>query len=83
MSQSLEVRANRKAREVARFYTHAAWYVGVMAALTTYNLAAGHEELWFIWPLIGWGLGVASHGLAAFEVFRHHPQAAGDRAGED
>jgi 2TM domain len=30
------------------------------------NLWLAPGKLWFIWVLLGWGIGVAAHGLAAF-----------------
>ena len=31
-------------------------------------LLSGANHPWFIWPALGWGIGVASHGFAVFEV---------------
>ena len=47
---------------------HLGAYVAVNAVLIVINLmqtpAEGEaRELWFVWPLIGWGIGVAAHGL--------------------
>jgi hypothetical protein len=30
------------------------------------NLMTSPEMYWFIWPLIGWGIGVLFHGLSVF-----------------
>ena len=24
---------------------------------------------WYIWPIMGWGIGVAAHGISVFEFF--------------
>ncbi len=55
-------------RDIKGFYSHLAVYVIVTAVMAATNLYMGTDNLWFIWPMLGWGLGVASHGLAVFEV---------------
>jgi hypothetical protein len=27
---------------------------------------ASHGAIWFYWPLLGWGIGLAAHGLSVF-----------------
>jgi len=56
-------------RDIKGFYTHLAVYVISVIAMVAANLFMGTDRLWFVWPTLGWGLGVASHGLAVFEVF--------------
>jgi hypothetical protein len=36
------------------------------------NLSSSSQNLWFQWPLIGWGIGVLFHGLGVF-VFSGKP----------
>ncbi|MCP5082827.1 MAG: Pr2TM family membrane protein [Alphaproteobacteria bacterium] len=55
-------------RDIKGFYSHVAIYVVTIAALAGANLYMGTDNLWFVWPALGWGLGVASHGLAVFEI---------------
>ncbi len=55
-------------RDIKGFYSHLAIYLISSAAMIVANLFTGTDNLWFIWPVFGWGLGVASHGLAVFEV---------------
>ncbi len=31
--------------------------------LTLAAIALSHGQSWFIWPLLGWGMGLAAHGL--------------------
>ena len=40
-----------------------------VAAMAVANLYMGTDYIWFIWPALGWGLGVAAHGLTVFEWF--------------
>lgn len=48
------------------FWIHLATYIFVIALLLTLNLYKKPDDLWVLWPAIGWGIGVAAHGLAAF-----------------
>ena len=56
-------------RDIKGFYTHLAVYVVTMTAMAIANLVLTPDRIWFIWSALGWGLGVASHGLVVFEVF--------------
>jgi hypothetical protein len=52
------------------FYVHLAVFVLVNALLTVIDLMTSPGELWFYWPLGGWGLGLVLH---AFKVFSSGP----------
>lgn len=61
--------ASRPDEAKRAFFIHAAAWALANAGLAAWNLAqtpaAGQpREYWFVWPLIGWGIGVAAHGLA-------------------
>ncbi len=56
-------------RDIKGFYNHLGVYIITIAAMAATNVYMGTDNLWFIWPMLGWGLGVASHGLAVFELF--------------
>lgn len=51
-----------------RFFAHLAVLVVVNAILVTVNLTSGSGDFWARWPLMGWGIGLAFHGLAVFVV---------------
>ena len=47
------------------FQAHATSYLLVMALLVTiWLLTTPGGYFWPIWPALGWGIGLASHGLA-------------------
>ncbi len=59
-------RAKRRVKAKIGFYIHLAVYIVVNIALIFINLSTSTEYYWFKWPLMGWGLGVIFHALAAF-----------------
>jgi 2TM domain len=62
---SLESRAERRVRRKMGFYIHAFVFVAVNLGLYAINSVAG-EPRWSHFPLWGWGLGLAIHGLVTF-----------------
>ncbi|MGB0921496.1 MAG: 2TM domain-containing protein [Alphaproteobacteria bacterium] len=63
-----EKEALRYVRDIKGFYTHALWYAIVIGLLALINLFSG-GSFWVIWPALGWGIGLASHGLSVFEMW--------------
>ena len=53
-------------RKVKAFYIHLSQYVIVIPILAAINLLGYPQYLWFIWPALGWGLGVALHAAQVF-----------------
>lgn len=58
-------------RDIKGFYIHAGNYAIVILALFAFNMWTMPHGWWVIWVALGWGLGLAYHGLSVFEVF--HP----------
>ncbi len=48
------------------FYNHLVVYAIVMAALFVINLLTTPHHLWFVWPLIGWGVAILFHLFGVF-----------------
>lgn len=59
-------RAKKRAEAKFGFYVHLTIYVAVNIVLIIVNLSTSPEYPWFIWPLIGWGIGVFFHALWVF-----------------
>jgi hypothetical protein len=57
--------ARRRVRTKNGFYIHALVYVLVNLGLFAINAATGHGH-WAVFPLLGWGLGLAIHGIVTF-----------------
>ena len=58
----LETRARKRVRRKVGFYIHALVFVIVNLGLYAINTAAGGPR-WSHFPLWGWGLGLAIHGI--------------------
>ena len=58
--------AQRYARDLRAFYSHAFAYVLVNAGLFALNLLTSPGRWWFFYPMLGWGVGLAAHGMSVF-----------------
>jgi len=56
-----------RVRKIKRFYIHLMQYVLVIALLAVINLVTHPSRLWFIWPAMGWGIGILAHAAATFQ----------------
>ena len=59
-------RAQRRAGAKLGFYIHLLAYITVNPLLIFINYSTSPDYLWFKWPLMGWGIGLFSHGFAVF-----------------
>jgi len=59
--------ARKKVKQKQGFYAHLFSYVIVIGFLLVINLATGGFP-WFLFPAAGWGMGLAFHALATFNV---------------
>jgi len=64
--QELYKRAQERVQQLRGFYIHAAIYVFVNIFLLLINLLTSPSSLWFYWPLLGWGVGLAVHAFVVF-----------------
>ncbi|HZG84772.1 2TM domain-containing protein [Paenibacillus sp.] len=56
--------AHAQVKKLAEFYQHLAVYVIINIGLILLNVVNG--TWWFVYPLFGWGIGLAAHGLSVF-----------------
>ncbi|HEX5261991.1 MAG TPA: 2TM domain-containing protein [Phenylobacterium sp.] len=64
--QNLRRQAERRADVKLGFKVHLMAYLVVNAGLVAMNLVSSPGYFWAIWPIIGWGLGLAAHGIAVY-----------------
>lgn len=60
----LEQLARKRASAKLGWYIHASVYLLVNLLLVALSLASGRH--WAVFPLLGWGLGLAVHGAVVF-----------------
>jgi two-component sensor histidine kinase len=58
--------AKKRVKQMREFYGHLGTYVIVNVFLMLLNLVTGPKNLWFIFPMLGWGIGLASHAFSVF-----------------
>ena len=66
LDEEMVIRSRRRAEAKLAFYTDLAAYVIVNVGLFAIWLFNGGGFPWFLFVVIFWGLGVASHGVALF-----------------
>ena len=66
LSPQLERTARRRAGMKMGWYIHAGVYLAVNLLLATLSAASGRH--WAVFPALGWGLGLAIHGVVVFLV---------------
>ncbi|PXF32448.1 XRE family transcriptional regulator [Pokkaliibacter plantistimulans] len=65
-----EQQVMEQVRDIKGFYSHCIKYVLIISLLFVINLSTSPGYIWAWWPMLGWGVGLACHGLNVFEVFQ-------------
>ncbi len=58
--------ATKRVKEIKGFYSNLVSYILVNLFLVFINLTYSPDKIWFIFPMIGWGIGLLIHGLTTF-----------------
>lgn len=61
-------RAQKRVKEIKGFYGNLISYCIVIPFLVILNLITNPKNFWFYWPMLGWGMGVAAHGMSVFTI---------------
>ncbi len=64
-----ETEAMEYVQELKSFYMHAMTFVVINIFLILLNLISSPGYLWFLWVLLGWGLGLSLHAVYTFDWF--------------
>lgn len=64
-------KAKERVRALSGFYVHLINFVWVNILLAIINVVASPDQLWFFWPLLGWGIGIAAHAVSVFGFGRN------------
>jgi hypothetical protein len=65
-AEELERLAHKRARAKLGWYSHAALYLLVNLFLFLVSSQGFGQRHWSVFPLLGWGLGLALHGVSVF-----------------
>ena len=68
-SAGIEQRARRRLAAEKSFYAHLTTYAVVIGALFLINALTNRAYWWFVWPAIGWGIGILFHAFSTFGTF--------------
>lgn len=60
--------AQKRVKEIRGFYEHLIVFILVTIILIVINLMTSPEYLWFLWCIMGWGVGLVFHGLKVFAI---------------
>jgi hypothetical protein len=61
-----EEQARKQAKREREFYGHLASYLICSTFFIALNLLTSPDALWFFFPMLGWGIGLASHAVSVF-----------------
>jgi len=61
-------RAQKRVKEIKSFYGNLISYCIIIPSLIIINLITSPGKIWFVFPMLGWGIGVAAHGMSVFAI---------------
>jgi len=70
LEENKYIKAKERVGKMKEFYANLVSYIGVNTFLIILNYYTSWDTKWFIYPLIGWGIGLLFH---YFEAFGYYP----------
>lgn len=61
-------RAQKRVKEIKGFYGNLISYCIVIPFLIIVNLVTSPKNIWFFFPMLGWGIGLAAHAMNVFAI---------------
>jgi len=61
-------RAKKRVKEIKSFYGNLISYCIVIPFLAIINLITSPKDIWFYFPMLGWGIGIIAHGMSVFAI---------------
>jgi len=65
-SQIELLKAKKRVKKIKEFYIHLIVYICVNSFFIIITLLNNDGNYWFLFPLIGWGIGLFSHAAGTF-----------------
>ena len=72
-NQDIDRKARKRVAAKIGLYIHTAAYVVGNLVLVAINLAVSRDHPWFIWPLMGWGVGLFFHAVVVYALLEGSP----------
>ena len=66
MTEEQRQRAIRRIQAKRRFRVHLAVYLAVNALLVLIWATTPATNFWPVWPMLGWGIGIAAHAVSVY-----------------
>jgi len=64
-------KARSKAKRLREFYSHIRTYLIVNSIFFLINMLSSPDDLWVLYPVIGWGFCLTIHAIETFGVFKN------------
>jgi len=64
--RNMYLKAQKRVEDIKGFYGHLTSFIVVNVCLIVFNLGTSPQYLWFLYPFIGWGIGLFAHGMSVF-----------------
>jgi hypothetical protein len=61
-------KASKRVKDLKGFYGNLTSYCLVIPFLFILNMITSPEQLWFYWPMLGWGIGLLAHAVNTFGI---------------
>jgi predicted membrane channel-forming protein YqfA (hemolysin III family) len=62
-------RAKDRVGEIRAFYNHLIIYIIINTAIASFNYYVDQWAIaWFLFPLLGWGIGIVGHAIGTFNL---------------
>lgn len=61
-------KASRRVKDLKEFYGNLTSYCIIIPFLAILNIVTARGYLWFLWPALGWGVGIAFHAISVFGI---------------
>lgn len=61
-------KASRRVKDLKEFYGNLTSYCIIIPFLAILNIVTAPGYLWFLWPALGWGIGIAFHAISVFGI---------------
>lgn len=61
-------KAQKRVKEIKSFYSNLISYCIIIPFLAIINLTTSPKNIWFYFPMLGWGIGLIAHGMSVFAI---------------